>query len=88
MNVVLFSIFAIALSGVESPHFRGFTVTFRHITIGRTLLEEQSVRRRDLYLITHNTQKHDLLWNFGIESGGHCVEGLFAVKSSKNLIKL
>jgi hypothetical protein len=28
----------------------------RHITLGKTLLGEGSVRRRDLYLTTHNTQ--------------------------------
>jgi hypothetical protein len=28
---------------------------FRHITLGRTPLDEWSARRRDLYLTTHNT---------------------------------
>jgi hypothetical protein len=39
------------------PPYRGFTITFRHTTIGSTLLAEWSARRRDLYLTTHNTHK-------------------------------
>ena len=39
------------------PHYRGFTTVLRHITLGRTPLDEWSVRRRDLYLTTHNTHK-------------------------------
>jgi hypothetical protein len=30
-------------------------ITLRHTTLGRTPLDEGSVRRRDLYLTTHNT---------------------------------
>ena len=37
--------------------WRGFTITLRHITFGRTPLDEWSVRRRDLYLTTNNTHK-------------------------------
>ena len=37
------------------PHCRGFTITLRHTTLGRTPLDERSARRRDLYLTTHNT---------------------------------
>ena len=37
------------------PHCPGFTITLRHTTLGRTPLDEWSVRRRDLYLTTHNT---------------------------------
>jgi hypothetical protein len=43
------------LMGQRPPHYPGFTITFRHTTIIRTPLEEWSVRRRDLYLTTHNT---------------------------------
>jgi hypothetical protein len=39
------------------PHYRGFTMTLWHTTLGRTPLDEWSARRRDLYLTTHNT--HD-----------------------------
>jgi hypothetical protein len=39
------------------PHYRGFTVTLRHTTFGRTPLDEWSARCRDLYLTTHNTHK-------------------------------
>jgi hypothetical protein len=35
----------------SGPHYyRGFTFTLRHTTLGSTLLDELSARRRDLYL--------------------------------------
>jgi len=37
------------------PHFRGFMITLRHTTVGRTPIDEQSARRRDINLTTHNT---------------------------------
>ena len=37
--------------------YRGFTITLRHTTLGRTPLDEWSPRLRDLYLTTHNTHK-------------------------------
>jgi hypothetical protein len=40
------------------PRYRGFTITLRHTTLGRTLLNEWSARRRDLYLTTHKTHKN------------------------------
>ena len=43
--------------GPGPPHYRGFTITLRHTTLGRTPLEEWSARRRDLYLTTHSTHK-------------------------------
>ena len=36
--------------------FHGHTY-LRHTTVGRTPLDEGPVRRRDLYLTTHNTHK-------------------------------
>jgi hypothetical protein len=48
---------ATAPSGQGPPYFRGFTITVRHTTLSSTPLDEWSARRRDLYLITHNTQK-------------------------------
>jgi len=42
-------------SGRGLAHYRCFTNTFRHTTLGRTPLDEWSARRRDLYLTTHNT---------------------------------
>ena len=36
------------------PHCWGFEIIRRHIALGRTALNEWSVRRRDLYLTTHN----------------------------------
>jgi hypothetical protein len=44
-------------SGPGPPHYRGFTITLRHTTLGRTPLDEWSARRRDLYLRTHDTHK-------------------------------
>ena len=44
-----------APSGPETPHIRVFTITLRHTTLGRTVLDEWSTRCRDLYLTTHNT---------------------------------
>jgi len=38
-------------------HCRGFTITLRHATFGRTPLDEWSARRRDPYITTHNTHK-------------------------------
>jgi hypothetical protein len=48
---------AAAPSGPGPPHCRGFTDTLKHTTLGRTPLDEWSARRRDLYLLTHNTHK-------------------------------
>jgi hypothetical protein len=46
------------LGGLGSLIFRGFIITvFRHITFGRTPLDEGPARHRDLYLTTHNTHK-------------------------------
>jgi len=44
-----------APSGPRTPDVRGFTFTRRHTTLGRTPLDEQSFRRLDLYMTTHNT---------------------------------
>ena len=49
---------AIVPSG-SAPHYRGFNITLRHATFGRTLLDGWSARRRDLYLPTHNTHKRE-----------------------------
>ena len=46
-----------APSGPRPVHCRGFTITLRHTTLGRTPLDEWSARRRDLYLTTNNTHK-------------------------------
>jgi hypothetical protein len=46
------------LGGLGRLIFGGFTITlFRHITLGRTPLDEGPARRRDLYLTEHNTHK-------------------------------
>jgi hypothetical protein len=52
-----FSNGATAPSGPGPPHYRGFTITLRHNTLGRTPLDERSAQRRDLYLTTHNSHK-------------------------------
>jgi hypothetical protein len=43
--------------GPGPPHYRGFAITLRHTTCGRTPLDEWSARLRYLYLTTHNTEK-------------------------------
>ena len=40
---------------VHGLSLRGFVVTLRNTTVGGTPLDEWSVRRRELYLTTHNT---------------------------------
>jgi hypothetical protein len=42
-------------SGLGPPHYHGFTLTLRHISLGRTLLNEWSARRTDLYLTIYAT---------------------------------
>jgi len=42
------------------PCYRGFTITFRNTTFGRTPLVEWSAQRRDLYLTTHYTQNREI----------------------------
>jgi hypothetical protein len=42
--------------GSRTPHYIGFTMTFRHTTLGRTPLDEWSAPSRDLYLTTHRRQ--------------------------------
>jgi hypothetical protein len=43
--------------GPGPSHCRGFTITLRNTTLGRTPLNEWSARRRDLYLTKHNAHK-------------------------------
>jgi len=50
---------SIAPSGPGLPHYRRFTITLRHNTLGRNSLEEWSARRRDLYLTTQNTRNRE-----------------------------
>jgi hypothetical protein len=54
-EIFFFSNVATAPCGSEPPHYRGFTITLRYTTLGRTPLGEWSARRRDL--TTHNTHK-------------------------------
>jgi len=44
-------------SGPGSPHYLGIRLKLRHITLGRTPLDEWSACHRDLYLTTHNTPR-------------------------------
>jgi hypothetical protein len=48
---------AAAPSGPRPPRCRGFTITLRHNTLGRTPLDEWPARRRDLYLTTLNKRQ-------------------------------
>jgi hypothetical protein len=56
ISITCFGIQTTAPSG-PGPHYRGFAITLRHTTFGRTPLDEWSARRRDVYLTTHNTDK-------------------------------
>ena len=46
-------------SGPGTPYYQGFTNTLRHVTCGRTPLDEGSARSKDLYLTTHNTHMNE-----------------------------
>jgi hypothetical protein len=48
---------ATAPGGPGPPRYRGFKITLRHATLGRTPLDQWSARRRDLHMTTHNTVK-------------------------------
>ena len=56
---------ATAPTGPGPPHCRRFTITLRHTILGRSPLDEWSVRRRDLYLTTKKT-----LATYRLASGG------------------
>jgi hypothetical protein len=56
-NLYFFSTGATAPSGPGHPHYRGFTITLRYTTLGRTPLDEWSARRRHVCLTTHSTHK-------------------------------
>jgi len=45
-----------------------FTITLIHTTLVRTPLDKWSVRRRDLHLTTHNTQKWETYMAAGFET--------------------
>jgi len=45
------------LVGLGPPHCRGFTITLKNTTRGRTPLGEWSSCSKDLYLTIHNRQK-------------------------------
>ena len=47
--------------GPWPPPYRSCMITFRHTTLGRTPLDEWLVRRRDLYLTTHNTHNRQTI---------------------------
>jgi len=55
--ILIFFCGATVLSGPGPPRFRGFTITPRHTTFGRTSLDECPTRRRDPYLTTNNIYK-------------------------------
>ena len=44
----------------SGPRGWGFEITLRHITLGRTSLDEWSARRRYFYLTTYETQKRNI----------------------------
>jgi hypothetical protein len=51
---IFFSVPQQPYSGPRPPHCRGFDITCRHTTFGKTPLHEWSARLRDLYLTVHN----------------------------------
>jgi hypothetical protein len=53
----LFYCVATAPLGPMPPHFRGFTITRRHTTLGWNPLDRWSARRRGLYPTTHTICK-------------------------------
>jgi hypothetical protein len=48
-----------APSGPGPPHYRSFTITLRHTTLSRTLLDKWSARRGDLSTRQHTTLTRD-----------------------------
>jgi hypothetical protein len=65
MNFITISVFSLcyfcssstAPSWLRPLHYRGFTITLRHTTLGRTPPDQRSARRKDLYLTKHNTRR-------------------------------
>ena len=48
-------------SGPRPSHYRGFVITLRHTTLGRTSLDDWSACHRDLYLYnTQHSQQTDI----------------------------
>jgi len=47
-------------SGPRPAQYQGSTITPGQTTLGRTLLDEWSARRRDLYQTTYNTQTRQI----------------------------
>jgi len=45
------------LDSPRPPDYREFTMTLRHTTLSSTHLDEKSVRCREIYMTTHNTDK-------------------------------
>jgi hypothetical protein len=58
----------------KPPQGTGFTITFRHTSLGSTPLDEWSARRRDLYLTTHSTHKRQTSIHTlgGIQTRNYC----------------
>ena len=55
--IVIFLPWRNSPSWPRPPHCRGFIITLRHTTLGRTPLDKRSAPRTGLYLTTHNTHK-------------------------------
>jgi len=53
----LWSMARLPPSGSRPPHYRGFTITLRYTTLGRTTLDEWSAWCKNICLTTHNIHK-------------------------------
>jgi len=63
-------------SGSRPPHYRGFTITLRHTTVGRTPLDKWPARNRDLFLTTHNTQNRHISMPLAMKMNEEILEEL------------
>jgi len=60
-------------SGPGPPYYRGFAITLRHTTLGRTPSEEWSAQLSESYLTTHNTHKGRFTHSMPFPCSAHAV---------------
>lgn len=64
--------------GSRSPHFWGFYITVKHITLSTIPLDEGSARRRDLYMTAHTRYKKQT----SMTTAGYIILLFYALLSS------